>query len=186
MLSIVKHSADSAVSAGWDRGQGLHSESGWFTIASVLLTESIAARVPLVYRRNLLDMETFRRMLLSREYLAENYSDPITLTEAAAHACFSPYHYQRLFTRAFGESPLEFLTRIRLEHAQTLLRSSDVTVSEICMEVGYSSLGSFSTLFARRFGCPPTEFRKVFTFPGLWELKSIPACVRTVNSLPRP
>ncbi|MBX3118371.1 MAG: helix-turn-helix transcriptional regulator [Fimbriimonadaceae bacterium] len=148
--------------------------------------ESLNTSVPLVYRRNLLDMETFRRMLLSREFLAENFAEPMTLAKAAEQAFFSPYHYQRLFTRAFGESPQEFLTRLRLEHAQTLLRGRDLTVSEVCLEVGYSSLGSFSTLFARKMGCPPTEFRRVFSFPGLWELKSIPGCVRAMNGLSRP
>ncbi len=141
--------------------------------------DTTAVPIPMVYRRNVLHTETFRRMLLARGYLAERYMEPVTLVEAAEFAGFSPFHFQRLFTRAFGESPLEFLTRVRMERAQTLLRSRELTVSEVCLEVGYSSLGSFSSLFSRRMGCAPTEFRRVFSFPGLWELKSIPACARS-------
>jgi AraC-like DNA-binding protein len=133
--------------------------------------------VPMVYRRDLVDHELFLRLRRSRAFIAEHVTEPIQLADLAYEACFSRFHYQRQFSRAFGETPHEFLTRMRIEHAKKLLRTSDMSVSEICMEVGYQSLGSFSSLFAKREGCAPSEFRRVFTFPGLWTRRVIPACM---------
>ena len=128
--------------------------------------------------RILLHNETFALLRESRDWLAENHGRRITLQEAAREAGFSPFHYQRQFQRAFGETPLEFLTRMRMERAKLLLRTSGEPVSEICLELGYESLGSFSSRFAREVGVPPTEFRRVFSTPGLWALKCTPACFR--------
>jgi AraC-like DNA-binding protein len=126
----------------------------------------------------LVDHATFVLLANSRDWLAANSGRRITLPEAAAQAGFSPFHYQRLFLRAFRETPHEFLTRIRLERAKRILRTGIDPITEICFEVGYASLGSFSSLFCRREGVPPTEFRRVFSTPGLWALKCTPACFR--------
>jgi len=108
---------------------------------------------------SLVDHETFVRLSRSRDFLAACFDRQLRLDDAARQAYLSKYHYQRLFQRAFGESPHEFLTRRRIDRARDLLASSDLTVSEICLEVGYSSLGSFSARFHQRVGCPPSEFR---------------------------
>jgi AraC-like DNA-binding protein len=126
--------------------------------------------------RNVVDHDTFVRLHRSREFMAAHFDERVTLASAADVAYMSPFHYQRLFCQAFGESPHEFLTRRRLERAQRLLRTSGMTVSEVCVAVGYESLGSFSSMFARQIGCPPTEFRRVYSLPGLWALRSIPGC----------
>jgi AraC-like DNA-binding protein len=136
-----------------------------------------------VAARNVVDHESFVLLHRSREFMAAHLDCRLTLATVADVAYMSRYHYQRMFTRAFGESPHEFLTRRRLEHAQRLLRSGDFTVSEVCVQVGYESLGSFSALFAREIGCAPTEFRRVFSAPGLWALRSVPACFRSLYSL---
>lgn len=128
----------------------------------------------------LVEYGTFSRLRENRDWLEFNHSQRVTLQQAAAQAGFSPFHYQRLFQRAFGETPHEFLTRMRLERAKWLLRTSGDTVSEICFELGYESLGSFSTMFTREVGVPPTEFRRIFSAPGLWALKCTPACFRGV------
>jgi len=133
-------------------------------------------RVLEIYQPRLIDNDTFRRLNHARDFLAQNFDQIITLEDVADEACFSPFHFQRQFKRAFQESPHEFLTRLRLEQAQKLLAKSDLTVSEICLEVGYESLGSFSTLFARRAGCPPTDFRKIYSIPVHWWLRSVPGC----------
>lgn len=129
--------------------------------------------------RDLVNHSTFIILRQSRDWIAANCGRRITLAEAANLAGFSPFHFQRLFTRAFGETPHEFLTRIRLEKAKSILRTGIDPVTEICLDLGYESLGSFSTLFRREVGMPPSEFRRVFSMPGLWELKATPACFRS-------
>lgn len=133
------------------------------------------ARLP---ERSIVGSETFALLRESREFLAENFDQKVRLADGAERAFMSPFHYQRMFLRAFGESPHEFITRMRVEAAQQMLRQSQMSVSEICLEVGYESLGSFSDRFRREVGCSPTEFRKVFSVPGLWEIKSVPGCFR--------
>src|SRR5262249_15406778 len=75
-------------------------------------------------------------------------------------ACLSPFHFHRLFARAFGETPHSFVTRMRLDRARALLAADHLPVTEICLAVGYDSLGSFSTLFRSRTGMTPAEFRR--------------------------
>jgi AraC-like DNA-binding protein len=134
--------------------------------------------VPRIYRRDLVENETFVRLCASRDWLAENHGRRVALAEAADQAGFSPFHFQRLFVRAFGETPLQFMTRIRLERAKKILRTGVDPVTEICMDLGYESMGSFSSLFRREVGLAPSHFRRVFAMPGLWELKATPSCFR--------
>lgn len=83
------------------------------------------------------------------------YGRPISLPDIAAHANLSLYHFLRIYKRAYGETPHEFLTRLRLVRAKTLLARGSHNVTEACFEVGFSSLGSFSSLFAGRRGFIP-------------------------------
>jgi AraC-like DNA-binding protein len=128
--------------------------------------------------RAIVDHETFVRLARARDFIAENYRGHIPLARAADEACFSPFHFQRLYRRAFRESPHEFVTRMRMEAAREMLRREQISVTEICYELGYESLGTFSARFARLHGCAPTEFRRIYSMPGLWALKSIPGCYR--------
>jgi len=104
--------------------------------------------------------ETLRWLDRSREFLADSLDRPVRLADAAREACLSPYHYHRLFVQSYGETPHAFLTNRRLDEARRLLAIEEMSVSEICLCLGYSSLGSFSTLFQSRFGMAPTEFRR--------------------------
>lgn len=88
------------------------------------------------------------------------YGRPVYLPDVAAQANLSPYHFLRVYKRAFRETPHEYLTRLRIERAKTLLARGSHNVTEACFEVGFSSLGSFSTLFARRVGLSPSEYRR--------------------------
>lgn len=121
-------------------------------------------------------MQKLSWLIESRRFLAENFAEPLTLSEAAGVAAYSPYHYHRLFTSTFGETPLEYVTRLRFEEARRLLCRSSLTVAEICAEVGYGSPASFSLAFAGRYGRPPTEFRRVFSIPGVWAWRIVPTC----------
>jgi AraC-like DNA-binding protein len=108
--------------------------------------------------------EAFRRLCRGREFLHANLDQPLTLDRIARAACLSAYHFHRLFTKTFGESPHAYLTRIRLDRARSLILRHDRPLIEICGEVGFQSLGSFTTLFRRKFGAPPGAFRKLARF----------------------
>ncbi|MEP7026398.1 MAG: helix-turn-helix transcriptional regulator, partial [Actinomycetota bacterium] len=71
----------------------------------------------------------------------------------------SKYHFARSFEAAYGDPPIRYLTRRRIERAQDLLRSANLTVTEVCMAVGFASLGSFSSRFAQLVGESPTAYR---------------------------
>jgi AraC-like DNA-binding protein len=73
---------------------------------------------------------------------------------------FSYYHFIRLFKAVFGETPHQFRSHAQIERAKHLLILTKLSVTEVCMEVGFSSLGSFSTLFSRRVGISPSAFQR--------------------------
>ncbi len=133
--------------------------------------------------------DTYDLLERSREFLAAAYQAPLTLEDAARHACMSPFHFHRLFSRAFGETPHAYLTRLRMERARQLLLGTDLPVTEICLEVGYSSLGTFSRRFHERFGRPPSDYRQRARryFPGFRSLPArfVPTCfLRAWGTLP--
>ena len=88
------------------------------------------------------------------------YGRPVSLPDVAAQANLSPYHFLRVYKQTFQETPHEFLTRLRIERAKTLLARGSHNVTEACFEVGFSSLGSFSALFKQRVGLSPSEYRR--------------------------
>ena len=111
-----------------------------------------------------------------RDLIDAQYAQPLDLDELARNANFSRFHFLRAFRRAFHATPHEYLTRKRIERAKELLAESELTVTEICFEVGFESLGSFSTLFHKLVGWSPSIYRA-----RAWEmrkhpLKFIPNC----------
>ncbi len=140
-------------------------------------------RAELALRREprLFDAVTFTRLCRARDYLGACYRDRITLEKAANQACLSPFHFNRLFTHAFGETPHEFVTRIRIDEAKKLLLAENHSVTDICFDIGYESLGSFSMRFRSLTGLSPAAFRREARscFGGLaahWPLYYIPSC----------
>ena len=128
----------------------------------------------------LVEDETFARLCRSRDYLAASFDHPVRLSDAASHACLSPFHYHRMFVRAFGETPHDFLTRRRIDRAKQMLARDECPVTEICLAVGYESLGSFSSLFRSQVGSSPSAWRqslrRVFPMPRVAPYRFIPAC----------
>jgi AraC-like DNA-binding protein len=108
----------------------------------------------------IVDETTFRRLVRARDFLAAGHANRIKLEEAARQACLSQFHFQRLFARTFGESPHQLVTRLRMERARRLLEAGEMPVTEICLEIGYVSLGTFSMRFAERVGQSPSEYRR--------------------------
>ena len=96
----------------------------------------------------------------ARDHIDRHYRQPLDLDTLAAVARVSKFHFARSFEAAYGEPPMRYPARRRIERAQDLLRGSNLTVTEVCMLVGYSSLGSFSSRFAQLVGESPTAYRE--------------------------
>jgi AraC family transcriptional regulator len=103
--------------------------------------------------------ELWRRVNRARDYLHAHLSAPISLSDVAAAACLSPFHLLRVFQAAFHQTPHQYLNECRLDRAKFLLEKTRIPVTAICLECGFSSLGSFSTLFHQRCGMSPRAWR---------------------------
>lgn len=101
-----------------------------------------------------------RQLRLAKDLMDRDWSEPLDLDVVAARAGYSRFHFVRRFRDVYGETPGQYLSRRRIERAQELLRSANLTVTEICMLVGFSSLGTFCTRFKQQVGMTPTEFRR--------------------------
>ena len=95
----------------------------------------------------------------AHDHIDRHYASPLDLDQLARVAGVSKYHFARCFEATYGETPIRYLTRRRIERAQDLLRGANLTVTEVCMLVGFASLGSFSSRFRRLVGESPTAYR---------------------------
>ena len=114
-------------------------------------------RVTGVTRRS--GQELFVHLRRARDHIDRHYAAELDLDALARVAGVSKYHFARCFEAAYGETPIRYLTRRRIERAQDLLRAANLTVTEICMLVGFASLGSFSSRFRQLVGEMPTAYR---------------------------
>jgi AraC-like DNA-binding protein len=101
-----------------------------------------------------------RRMLRARDAMDRTYAAPLDMARLAAIACVSEAHFIRTFRATFGETPHRYLQRRRMERAMYLLGQTRRDVTEICVEVGFASLGTFSRTFRDIVGESPTDFRR--------------------------
>ena len=108
----------------------------------------------------------FDRLCRARDMLREAHDDRLSIEEVARTTGVSPFHFIRRFHAMFGETPHQFRIRARLERAKHLLAVSDYSVTDVCMEVGFTSLGSFSDLFTRRVGLSPSLYRRQIRSTG--------------------
>lgn len=105
-------------------------------------------------------MDKVRQIRLAKDAMDRDWADPeLDLGAVAAHAGYSRYHFLRAFKEAYGETPGQYLTHRRIERAEEMLRAADLSVTEICHLVGFSSLGTFSARFKTRTGLTPSEYR---------------------------
>jgi AraC-like DNA-binding protein len=118
----------------------------------------------------------------ARDLADRHYAEPLDLDALAGAARVSKYHFARCFTEAYGETPIRYLTRRRIERAQDLLRSANLTVTEVCMFVGFSSLGSFSSRFRELVGETPTQYRDRWAAQGG---PHIPGCFLFMRGIDR-
>jgi AraC-like DNA-binding protein len=124
-----------------------------------------------------------RHLLRAKDLADARYAKAIGVDEMAAAAGLSRAHFSREFKAAFGESPHAYLLTRRLERAAALLRTTDRSVAEICLDVGLTSVGSFTTSFRRMFDKTPTEYRASFPPAAAWA--RLPACVVRVYGRPQ-
>jgi AraC-like DNA-binding protein len=104
--------------------------------------------------------DIYRRIVAAKVYMDENYQEPIGLDEVSQKAFLSKFHFHRLFTRIYRRTPHQYLTRKRLDKAKDLL-SANKPVTEVCNEVGFESIGSFSVLFKKEIGFAPQYYRNM-------------------------
>ena len=123
-----------------------------------------------------------RHLLRAKDLADTHYTEPLEVDDLARAAGLSKAHFSREFRRTFGESPYVYLMTRRLERAAALLRTTDYSVAEICLEVGLQGVGSFTTSFKRMFEMTPTEYRAAF--PPASSQARVPACI--VRAYARP
>jgi len=101
-----------------------------------------------------------RRLLRARDAMDLSYAEPLDVRTVAAVAHVSPAHFIRCFRSVFGETPHRYLQRRRVERSMFLLRETDRSVTDICFDVGFTSLGTFSRMFREIVGETPSSYRK--------------------------
>ena len=114
--------------------------------------------------------ESNRRMLRARDAMDRAYAQPLDVKALARIAHVSEAHFIRTFRATFGETPHRYLQRRRVERSMFLLRETELTVTEICLDVGFTSLGTFSRTFRDIVGESPTAYR------GRAERQAVPTC----------
>lgn len=118
------------------------------------------------------------RLLRARDFIDRCYDRPLDLEVIARQAHFSRYHFLRAFRRAYAITPHQYLTQRRLDRARDLLEEGELSVTDVCLAVGFQSLGSFSTLFRRHVGRSPADYRRaLIQSAGIPRVRAaIPTC----------
>jgi len=122
--------------------------------------------------------ESNRRLLRARDAMDRAFARPLDVSALARVAHVSESHFTRTFRATFGETPHRYLQRRRIERAMFLLRETDRTVTEICLDVGFTSLGTFSRTFRAVVGESPSTYR------GRARVQGVPTCFRMAWTRP--
>jgi AraC-like DNA-binding protein len=120
-----------------------------------------------------MQLEELTRLRRARDLIDREYARPLDVPALARAAFMSPAHFSRQFRAAYGETPYSYLMTRRIERAKTLLRRGDMSVTDVCMAVGCTSLGSFSSRFTELVGETPSAYRArsheaVAPIPDCW------------------
>lgn len=136
----------------------------------------------------LLRNEGFRRLCHARDLLRESREPALSIADLAREVQISPFHFIRQFEAVFGVTPHQFRIQSRLDLAKRLLAMGQHSVTDVCLEVGFSSLGSFSALFTLRIGEPPSAYRRrvraMLQVPGILPAELAPGCLTLMGRLP--
>ena len=128
-----------------------------------------------------LAVEELRLLRRARDQMDREYAQPLDVPALASTALMSPAHFSRQFRAAYGETPYSYLMTRRIERAKALLRLGDMSVTEVCMAVGCTSLGSFSSRFTELVGETPSAYRA----RSHDDLRYVPSCQTMVVTRPR-
>lgn len=136
----------------------------------------------------LLAPAAFRSLCQARDLLQAVHEQPLSIHQIARRAHMSPFHFIRQFEALFGVTPHQFRITSRLDRAKLLLAAGNHSVTDVCMEVGMSSLGSFSDLFQRRVGVAPSAYQRrarvLVPAPGTVPAELFPGCLTLMGCLP--
>jgi AraC-like DNA-binding protein len=125
------------------------------------------------------ELENLAHLRRARDLIDREYARPLDVPTMASRALMSPAHFSRRFRAAYGETPYSYLMTRRIERAMALLRNG-MSVTEACMTVGCTSLGSFSTRFTEVLGITPSAYRAA-EHDAVW---AMPSCVAKVRTRP--
>lgn len=125
-------------------------------------------------------LEDLVRLRRARDVMNRDYAEPLDVPALARVALMSPGHFSRSFREAFGQTPYSYLMTRRIERAKALLRRGDLSVTEVCLAVGCTSLGSFSSRFTELVGESPSAYRARSHEDGA----AIPACMAKIHTRP--
>ncbi|MDQ3020468.1 MAG: AraC family transcriptional regulator [Bacteroidota bacterium] len=121
--------------------------------------------------------ELYKRVCRAKEFIDSSFTKDLTLEIISKEACLSQYHFLRLFKSVFKKTPHQYLTEKRISKAMSLLFSTDMSITQICFEIGFESISSFSWLFRKKFGLSPEmmreNYRKYMVKHKFLELPSI-------------
>jgi AraC-like DNA-binding protein len=126
------------------------------------------------------ELANLAQLRRARDLMDREYARPLDVPTLARAAFMSPAHFSRQFRVAYGETPYSYLMTRRIERAKALLRRGDRTVTEVCLAVGCTSLGSFSSRFTELVGESPTAYRARDHSAGA----TVPACVAKARTRP--
>ena len=126
------------------------------------------------------DLDELRRLRRARDRMDREYAEPLDVAVLARTALMSEGHFSRRFREAYSETPYSYLMTRRIERAKALLRRGDLSVTEVCFEVGCTSLGSFSSRFTELVGETPSAYRARRHDEGA----DIPPCVAKILTRP--
>jgi AraC family transcriptional regulator len=156
LLSLKSSSAEKRARGGW-------LEEQFYELMGLLLRVRLGAMneaLTLTAVRLSTREELYRRLCRARDYMSACLDRRLTLEEISGVACLSPNHLLRSFRQAFGLTPHQYLTARRMEQARKMLADQNMSVTEVCLSVGFESLGSFSRTFRRHTGLSPSECRR--------------------------
>jgi AraC-like DNA-binding protein len=105
--------------------------------------------------------DVYKKIVSAKVYIDENFGKPLDLDRLSREACLSRYHFHRLFTRIYQKTPHRYLTEKRIEQARQWLTGKELSITEICNYIGFESIGTFSTLFKKKMGHAPRNYRRL-------------------------